>query len=109
MSFYSWILYAKFFDCGESLPSHFSALLLVDPVICRFPSGLTIELESKIFYVPGPAVAPKMFSSIDLDITLATEGHSAKNDLSMEVLRDFCSRETFLRSVPEAKHKTLPP
>jgi hypothetical protein len=28
-------------------------------------------------------------------------GHSAKNDLSMEVLRDFCTRETFLRSVPE--------
>jgi hypothetical protein len=27
-------------------------------------------------------------------------GHSAKNDLSMEVLRDFCTRETFLRSVP---------
>jgi hypothetical protein len=27
-------------------------------------------------------------------------GHSAKNDLSMEVLRDFCTRETFLQSVP---------
>jgi hypothetical protein len=27
-------------------------------------------------------------------------GHSEKNDLSMEVLRDFCPRETFLRSVP---------
>jgi hypothetical protein len=29
-------------------------------------------------------------------------GHSAKNDLSMEVLRDFCTRETFLRSLPAA-------
>jgi hypothetical protein len=30
----------------------------------------------------------------------STTGHSAKNDLSIEVLRDFCTRETFLRSVP---------
>jgi hypothetical protein len=29
-----------------------------------------------------------------------SEGHSTKNDLSMEVLRDFCTRETFLWSVP---------
>ena len=29
------------------------------------------------------------------------QGHSAKNDLSMEVLRDFCTRETFLRGVPD--------
>jgi hypothetical protein len=32
-------------------------------------------------------------------------GHSAKNDLSMEVLRDFCTRETFLWSVPGTLHK----
>ena len=30
-------------------------------------------------------------------------GHSTKNDISMEVLRDFCTRETFLRSVPVAQ------
>jgi hypothetical protein len=29
------------------------------------------------------------------------QGHSAKNDLSTEVLRDFCTRETLLRSVPQ--------
>jgi hypothetical protein len=28
------------------------------------------------------------------------QGHSAKNDLSMEGLCDFCTRETFLQSVP---------
>jgi hypothetical protein len=31
---------------------------------------------------------------------VAAWGHSANNDLSIEVLRDFCTRETFLRSVP---------
>jgi hypothetical protein len=29
-----------------------------------------------------------------------SQGHSAKNDLSTEALRDFCTRGTFLRSVP---------
>jgi hypothetical protein len=33
----------------------------------------------------------------------SVSGHSAKNDLSMEVLRGFCTRETFLRSVPSVK------
>jgi hypothetical protein len=35
------------------------------------------------------------------------QGHSAKNDLSMEVLRDFCTRETFLRSVPVSSAHSL--
>jgi hypothetical protein len=36
-------------------------------------------------------------------IKIQNQGHSAKNDLSMEVLRAFCTRETFLRSVPETR------
>jgi hypothetical protein len=35
-----------------------------------------------------------------IHIIYSMTGHSAKNDLSIEVLRDFCTRETFSRSVP---------
>jgi hypothetical protein len=33
------------------------------------------------------------------------QGHSAKNDRSTEVLRSFCTRETFLRGVPDGSRK----
>jgi hypothetical protein len=42
-------------------------------------------------------------------VTTGQLGHPAKNDCSTEVLHDFCTRATFLRSVPGGWTESMKP
>jgi hypothetical protein len=65
--------------------------------------------------MPKGVASEKRCQHVDgAELGTERQGHSAKNDLSTEALRDFCTRGTFLWSVPglqmvgSAKHGPVP-